>query len=108
MAGELLLLPESAWRANLVGHNAAACLGTVMTMGAAPLAALLVALRRGAPESPTRAGALAGLTRGALAATLYACTAPTTARFLWAPGTPLAIGGLTLVGALAGSRVLRW
>ncbi|SIQ10937.1 hypothetical protein SAMN05880582_101767 [Rhizobium sp. RU20A] len=108
VAAEFLVLPEADWRANLIGHNAVACLVMVVLMGAGPLAALLMALKRGAPESPARAGAIAGLAAGALAATLYALHCPDDSPFFVAAWYSIAIGALTLVGALAGSRVLRW
>ncbi len=108
VGGEFLVVPESDWRASLIGHNAAACLAMVMLMGAVPLAALLFALKRGAPESPVRAGAIAGLTAGALAATLYALHCPDDSPFFVATWYTLAIGGLTIIGAVAGARMLRW
>jgi hypothetical protein len=77
-------------------------------MAVAPLAAVLTALRVGAPYSPGTAGAVAGLLAGSLGATLYAlhCTddSPLFVALWYSP--PIALA--TLAGAAAGSRLLRW
>jgi hypothetical protein len=76
---------------------------------AAPvLIAALAALRRGAPTRPTLAGAVAGLAAGGLGATLYAahCT-DDSPLFVMAWYVP-AIAIVTIAGALAGARLLRW
>ena len=49
-------------------------------LGLAPLVAILIALRNGAPEHPARAGAAAGLFAGAIGAALYAMHCPTIRR----------------------------
>ncbi len=56
-------------------------------------------------RKPARAGAIAGLAAGALAATLYALHCPDDSPFFVATWYTIAISALTLVGALAGSRI---
>ena len=73
-----------------------------------PLGALLIALRAGAPQSPAMAGAVAGLLAGALSAALYATHCPDDSPLFVALWYTLAVGLVTLTGALLGHRVLRW
>lgn len=84
------------------------CLGSVPTLAVLPLAALLWALTAGATLHPARAGATAGLTAGAAAATLYSLYCTEDAALFWLPAYGAAIGLVTLSGALAGARLLRW
>jgi hypothetical protein len=105
---ELAISPADTWSTWAIGSNARVCLLYIALMSVAPLAAVLAALRAGAPRSPAMAGAVAGLLAGSLAASLYAvhCTDDSPLFVaLWYP-PPIALA--TLVGAAAGSRVLRW
>lgn len=105
---ELMVTPAQTWPARAVGSNSLLCLAAIPVMAIAPLAALLVALRAGAPASPALAGAVAGLLAGGLAATLYAAhcfdDSPLFVALWYTPGIALAV----LAGMLAGRRVLRW
>jgi hypothetical protein len=105
---ELTVSPASTWPRSAIGTNALVCLVSIALMAAAPLAALLVALRAGAPSSPATAGAVAGLLAGSLAATIYAVhcfdDSPLFVALWYTPPIALAV----LMGAAAGSRVLRW
>jgi hypothetical protein len=74
----------------------------------APLAAILLALRKGAPEQPLFCGAAAGLFAGALGAALYATHCWDDSPLFVAIWYPLGIAVSVLIGALAGSRLLRW
>jgi len=108
IGAELALSPASAWPAWAIGSNARVCLIYIALLSIAPLAALLTALRAGAPRSPATAGAVAGLLAGSLAAMLYAvhCTDDSPLFVaLWYP-PPIALA--TLAGAAAGYRLLRW
>jgi hypothetical protein len=105
---EMSLLPEGQWRQNLVGHHAPFCVFFIPTLAAAPLIGLMSALRQGAPENPTLAGAAAGLAAGGVAAALYAWHCPDDSPLFVATWYGLSIGFVTLVGAGAGSRLLRW
>lgn len=105
---ELVLLPAGTWRARLVGSNALVCLTAIPLFALAPLAALLLALRRAAPASPARAGAAAGTLAAAAAATLYAFHCFDDSPLFVLAWYPLAAIPVVLVGAGVGHRLLRW
>jgi hypothetical protein len=92
----------------LVGSNSRICMTAIPLMSLPLLAAALLGLRHGAPARPALAGALAGLLSAGLAATLYAshCTddSPLFVATWYTIGTAL----ITAIGALAGSRMLRY
>jgi hypothetical protein len=105
---ELTLSPAATWSARAIGSNARLCVVSIIAMSIAPLSALLMALRAGAPSSPAMAGAAAALAAGGLAATLYAthCTddSPMFVALWYVP----AVLSITLMGAAIGRRALRW
>jgi hypothetical protein len=105
---ELLAVPAAEWRQRLVGTNAMFCLKTIPFLSAAPLVAALLALRQGAPENPSLAGAAAGLFAGAIGAALYAMHCPDDSPLFVAAWYTLAIGFVAAIGAVAGRRLLRW
>lgn len=108
VAAELLTLPSSEWASNWKGTNRFVCLIVIPLLAVVPLVAAIVGLRHGAPSNPTLAGAIAGLAAGAFAATLYALNCDNDSPLFVATWYPLAIGIVVAVGALAGSRLLRW
>ena len=57
---ELIVVPRDEWLHRLVGHNMRYCMTMIPMMAAPILAALIVALRAGAPQHPGWTGALAG------------------------------------------------
>ena len=67
---ELFTLPAAEWSTYAIGSNSRICLASVLLFSVAPLAAMLAALRAGAPRSATMAGAVAGLLAGGVGATL--------------------------------------
>lgn len=105
---ELAVSPSDTWAPKMAGQYALVCLMAIPLLALAPLAALLYAMRFGAPVSPVGAGAMAGLSSAAIAATLYAthCT-DDSPLFV---GTWYTIAALLVVGlgALCGRRILRW
>jgi hypothetical protein len=105
---ELALTPAAAWSTRLVGTNWAYCLTAIPVLSLAPLAALLVALRSAAPQSPARAGAAAGLLAAASGATLYALHCFDDSPLFVATWYVLAAVPVVLLGALLGRRLLRW
>jgi hypothetical protein len=105
---ELLAVPSAEWSARAVGHNALLCLGSIPLLSLAPLAAMLGALRAGAPRFPATAGAVAGLLAGGMGATLYATHCTDDSPLFVALWYPIGIGLIALLGAAAGRRVLRW
>lgn len=105
---EFSAIPPADWAARLVGSNARMCLTIIPLLSLAPLAGLLFGLSRGAPTAPTLAGAVAGLASAALAATLYASNCTDDSPLFVAAWYTIAIGTVTLAGALLGSYGLRW
>jgi hypothetical protein len=91
-----------------MGSNSRLCLASITLLSVAPLVALLVALRAGAPRSPAMAGAAAGLLAGGLGAVLYAIHCPDDSPLFVALWYVPAVALVVLAGAAAGSRVLRW
>ena len=84
------------------------CLIAVPVLSLPILAALLVALRRGAPSSPAAAGAVAGLLAGGLGATIYASHCPGDSPLFLGAWYTITIAELALAGSIVGHRVLRW
>lgn len=105
---ELVSAPSGSLPARWLGQNAAFCLFFIPVLSLAPLSALLATLRHGAPDSPHVAGAVAGLAAGCLAAALYALHCPDDSPLFVLTWYSLAIAVPTLVGSLAGRRVLAW
>ena len=90
------------------GTNWLICLSMVPILSFAPLAAILAVLRRGAPASPTLAGAAAGFLAAACGATLYAFHCFDDSPLFVATWYLLAAIPVVVIGAVAGSRLLRW
>ncbi|MDB5651693.1 MAG: hypothetical protein JWL62_3213 [Hyphomicrobiales bacterium] len=105
---ELLVLPQQTWGARLIGVNWMYCLAFIPVIAVAPLAALLMAMRHGAPSRPELAGAIAGLSAGGIAAFFYALHCPDDSPLFVATWYMLAIAAVTAAGAFAGRRYLRW
>jgi len=105
---ELMMVPSDLWLARLIGSNAVHCLTLIPLLSIAPLAALLLAMRAGAPASPALAGAAAGLVSAGIAATLYATNCTDDSPLFVATWYTLATAIVVGAGALAGRKVLRW
>lgn len=105
---ELVTVPAQSWSGRLVGTNALICLTAIPALAIAPMIALLVGMRHGAPGSPVIAGAAVGLLAAALAATLYALHCFDDSPLFVATWYTLAASIVTAAGALAGAFVLRW
>ena len=73
-----------------------------------PPPATLPPFRKGAPDPPLFSAAAAGLFAGALGAALYATHCWDDSPLFVAIWYPLGIAVSVLIGALAGSRLLRW
>lgn len=108
VAVELVQVPRAEWLIRLAGTHWYLCVFNMVLLSLPILAALLVGLRFGAPTRPALAGAGAGLLAGALAASLYIAHCPDDSQLFVAAWFTLAIAIATGIGALAGSRVLRW
>ncbi len=105
---ELASVPADIWHARMIGHNAIACLIVIPLLSLAPLAAVLYALRSGAPANPAVAGAVGGLLSAGIAATLYASHCPDDSPLFLAAWYSIGFVLMTGLGALIGSRILRW
>jgi hypothetical protein len=108
IGGEMMMPQRPPMMTRLVGRNAMLCLTAIPLLSVPLLAGALIALRRGAPASPALAGALAGLLSAGLAATLYAAHCTDDSPLFVATWYTLATALVTAVGALAGSRLLRY
>jgi hypothetical protein len=105
---ELMVTPSGEWLTRLVGENWMYCTTMIPMMAAPILAALIVAMRAGAPQRPGWSGALAGAASAGLAALLYASHCPDDSPLFVATWYPLATLVCAGAGALAGRRFLAW
>jgi hypothetical protein len=104
----LVVAHPTAWSGMIFGPQWAACLICIPLFAMAPFASLIWALRKGAPTNLMRTGAVAGLVAGALGAAVFAFHHPGgSVPFiaLWYGGSILLCAAL---GAILGSRLLRW
>jgi hypothetical protein len=108
LAAELMTVPRSEWLVRLAGVHWYVCVMNMVLLALPMLAAILFGLRFGAPTRPALAGAAAGLLSGALSATLYISHCPDDSPIFVAAWFTLAIVIVTAIGALLGSRILRW
>lgn len=99
---------RTSWGELLSGEVLANCLTCVPVIAVPTLAALFWALRRGAPVYPALSGAAAGLVAGAMAVAALALHQPVVSILATAVLYGSAIVSCALVGALIGSRLLRW
>jgi hypothetical protein len=108
IGGEMMMPQRLPMMTRLVGSNSRACMTAIPLMSLPLLAGALYGLRHGAPTRPAVAGAIAGLLSAGLAATLYAshCTDDSPLFVMTWYGIAAAL--VTAVGALVGSRVLRF
>jgi hypothetical protein len=90
----------------LVGNNSKICMSGIPLISLPLLAAALIGLRHGAPTRPALAGAIAGLVSSGLAATLYAAHCTDDSPLFVATWYTLATALVSVVGALAGRKVL--
>lgn len=100
--------PAAHWDRMVLGDEWVECLVSIPVIAIVPFAVVIWAARRAAPTDLVRAGAFAGLVAGSISAMAYAlhCTDDSLPFVtVWYGGT---IALCTLVGALAGPRLLRW
>lgn len=108
VAIELTALPSTSWGTRLVGSNSLVCLAAIPMLAMAPLAAVLLALRSGAPASPALAGAAAGFLAAAAGAALYAFHCFDDSPLFVVTWYVMAAVPVVVLGAVAGHRLLRW
>jgi hypothetical protein len=97
-----------AWRMRLFGKSVLPCLTLIPLVAALPLAASLMALRRGATTEPARAGALAGLASAGLAIVAYGLFCTEDSPIFIAAWYSLAAVITGLAGAALGRMLLKW
>ncbi len=105
---EMRRVPPAEWLAMWLGETWSECPATVFMLSLPIFAGLLWSFRRMAPTRLRAAGATAGLTSGAWAATLYCLHCPEVSAIFVLTWYTLGIGLAALVGALLGPRLMRW
>src|SRR6185312_13589046 len=108
ISGEMMMPQRLPMMTRLVGNNSKVCMAAVPLMSLPLLAAALIGLRHGAPTRPALEGAMAGLLSAGLAATLYASHCTDDSPLFVATWYTLGAALMTAIGALLGSRVLRF
>ena len=108
IASEMMMPQRLPMIVRLIGSNSRVCLTAIPLMSLPLLAGALLALRHGATTRPAAAGAIAGLLSSGLAATLYASHCTDDSPLFVATWYPIAIALVAAVGALVGSKVLRF
>jgi hypothetical protein len=108
IGSEMMLPQRLPMMTRLIGTNSKACMAAIPLLSLPLLAAALIGLRHGAPARPAVAGAIAGLLSAGLAATLYASHCTDDSPLFVATWYTIATALVTAIGALAGSRVLRF
>jgi hypothetical protein len=108
ISGEMMMPQRLPMMTRLVGSNSKVCLTAVPLLSLPLLAASLIGLRHGAPTRPALAGAMAGMLSSGLAATLYASNCTDDSPLFVATWYTLATLIVAAIGALVGSKVLRF
>jgi hypothetical protein len=108
MASEMMMPQRLPMMTRLIGSNSRICMTAIPLMSLPLLAAALIGLRHGAPSRPAVVGAIAGLASAGLAATLYASHCTDDSPLFVATWYTIATALVTAIGALAGSKVLRY
>jgi hypothetical protein len=108
ISGEMMMPQRLPMMTRLVGHNSKVCMTAVPLMSLPLLAAALIGLRHGAPTRPAVAGAMAGLLSAGLAATLYASHCTDDSPLFVATWYSIGAAVIAALGALIGSKVLRY
>ncbi len=108
IGGEMMMPQRLPMMTRLVGSNSRACMTAIPLLSLPLLAGALIGLRHGAPTRPAVAGAVAGMLSAGFAATLYASHCTDDSPLFVATWYTIATALVTAIGALAGSRVLRF
>ena len=107
-AGQILFAAPPARLALWLGHTWKVCSPLILLLALPIYACLIAAIRKLAPTRLALTGAAAGFVAGALAATLYGLHCPEQAAPFVVAWYTLGIAAATGLGAIAGSRLLRW
>lgn len=98
----------AGWEQRLFGKTYIACLLSIPSLSLLPLAAVMIALSRGAPERPALSGAIAGMAAAGVGASIYALHCPEDSALFLAAWYGLSTLVMAALGAAIGSRFLRW
>jgi hypothetical protein len=105
---EMMIPQRLPMMTRLIGSNSRVCMVAIPLMSMPLLAGALIGLRHGAPTQPAIAGAVAGLLSAGLAATLYASHCTDDSPLFVATWYTIATALVTAIGALAGSKILKF
>jgi hypothetical protein len=105
---QLMRTPSEGMSAAMMGSSWRGCPWRILALSLPGLIVVLAAMRRFAPSHPALAGAGAGVFIGGIAATVYGLYCQETAAPFVAIWYSLGIALSGLIGAIAGSRILRW
>jgi hypothetical protein len=105
---ELARTPPAKWLAMWLGKSWMACPWLVLSLAAPIFIGLLWSFRKMAPTRLRAAGAVAGLTAGAWAATIYCLHCPEVSALFVLTWYSLGIAIAAGLGALVGPRLMRW
>jgi hypothetical protein len=108
ISGEMMMPQRLPMMTRLVGHNSKVCMTAIPLISLPLLGASLYGLRHGAPARPAVSGAIAGMMSAGLAATLYASHCTDDSPLFVATWYTIATAFVTALGALIGSKVLRY
>ena len=108
IGGEMMMPQRLPMLTRLVGSNSKVCLFVIPLLSLPILAGALIGLRHGAPARPALTGAVAGLLSAGFAATLYASHCTDDSPLFVATWYTISTALVTTIGALAGSRLLRF
>jgi hypothetical protein len=100
--------PPEAHRAMLMGHSAMLCPWRIAAIGLPVLFGAVWAVRGLAPTRLGLAGLVAGAAAGGMGAAIYAIACNETSAPFLAVWYTLGMAAVAALGALAGSRLLRW
>lgn len=105
---EMMVPQRLPMMTRLIGSNSRVCMMAIPLMSMPLLAGALIGLRHGAPTQPAVTGAVAGLLSAGLAATLYASHCTDDSPLFVATWYTIATALVTAIGALAGSKILKF
>jgi hypothetical protein len=108
ISGEMMMPQRAPMMTRLVGNNSKFCMTFIPVISLPLLLAALLGLRHGAPTRPALSGAIAGMLSAGLAATLYASHCTDDSPLFVATWYTLATALVAAIGALIGSRMLKY
>jgi hypothetical protein len=108
ISGEMMMPQRAPMMTRLVGNNSKFCMIFIPAISLPLLLAALLGLRHGAPSRPALSGAIAGMLSAGLAATLYASHCTDDSPLFVATWYTLATALVAALGALMGSRMLKY